>query len=118
MGSGAGDGPGRGSGRGKAQEDVISPYMARIRQLIESHLVYPAQARQWGIQGTVHLQFDIAADGSVVSGTTVFAEDDSVWLRQGASDTLSAIGAFPPPPTGRVTVKIPVTFKRSGGSGF
>lgn len=101
-----------------AQIDSITPYLQTIRRLIEAHLAYPDEARRWGIQGTIHLQFSIDPQGHVVEDSIRFPQDpdsgDTITaiLQRGARQTLDRIDIFPSPPQGQIAVEIPLTFKR------
>jgi len=100
---------------GTAPYDAIPSYLSQIQRLIETHMVYPSEARKWRIQGVIHLRFTIGPSGRIDPDSIVFPiPSDPVLLRQGALQTLAAIHEFPLPPSGRIVIEIPLRYKTTG----
>jgi TonB family protein len=103
---------GNGDVKGSSEPDRMPAYLALVRNLIQTNLVYPDEARKLRVHGSIHVRFDIDPEGTVSQGSIHFPdEQEPLSLRRGALQTLSAIGRFPPPPGGSITVEIPLRYK-------
>jgi protein TonB len=89
-----------------AQDDGADPLDA-IRELIESHLVYPPMARLQGIEGTVGVRFDVSAAGEP-TGLAVVESSGFEILDEAA---LATVERAAPLPLVSPTVKVPVVFQ-------
>lgn len=107
----AGDGNNAGSSSGNSSQTAT--YLSRnynyIQRRIRDRLVYPAQARRAGIQGTAELIFTIHEDGRV-SGVRVSASSGSALLDAAAVEAIYAAAPFRRPPA-EARLLIPVAFK-------
>jgi protein TonB len=84
-------GPGS-DGVGEAGD--YSPYYRRLRQLIVKALIYPAAARQRGLEGVVRLELVIEPSGSFSSVTVL--QSSTEWVLDDAA--IRTVRALRPPP--------------------
>ncbi|AEF84922.1 TonB family C- domain protein [Treponema primitia ZAS-2] len=107
----AGDGSSAGSSSGNSPQTAA--YLSRnynyIQRRIRDSLVYPAQARRTGIQGTAELIFTIHEDGRV-SGVRVSESSGSALLDAAAVEAIYAAAPFRRPPA-EARLLIPVAFR-------
>jgi protein TonB len=103
-----GAGSGGVSGRG-ASADEIAAYVARVRELLGRHKQYPPLARRRGLEGTILLALRIDGEGRVVSAR---AEDGALQpFARSALDAIERVGRFPSPPSGALSIEVPMRFR-------
>jgi protein TonB len=104
---------GAASNPGKRNEDgavYIKKNYNYIQRRIKEKLVYPAEAKRAGFQGTVEAVFTVHTDGSV-SGVFVRAGSGQALLDQAAVDAIYNAAPFRPPPPAAIKIAVPVSFK-------
>jgi protein TonB len=75
----------------------VQNYLALVMQRVERHKNYPRVARRRGLEGSVRIRFQIAADGSV---RALNLEDGHSLLQAAARRAVENAMPFPPPPPG------------------
>jgi protein TonB len=80
-----------------------------IQSRIREKLVYPAQARRAGLQGSAEISFIIHEDGRI-SNVLVISSSGSESLDNAAVEAIYAASPFRPPPA-EARLVIPVTFR-------
>jgi protein TonB len=98
--------PGRGGGAGERDRRI-----AIIQDRIQQALVYPRRARRRGIQGTVHVQFDLSESGRV--RTLMVARSSRERLLDRAS--METVRRAQPFPYVEGSLVVPVVFQLTGG---
>jgi protein TonB len=97
------------SGRASAQAQVyIKNNYLYIQRRIKNNLIYPAQAKRTGVQGTVDISFIMQGNGQVHS-VTVHRSSGQEILDSAAIEAVYRCAPFRPPPH-PITVIIPITF--------
>jgi protein TonB len=99
-----------GDGAGDAAE--YGAYHALIRRRIDELLTYPAAARRRGLSGTVHIEVEITATGTVGRVSLVASSSHRV-LDEAALDAARGVRRVPFPPNVRprpLRVRLPVVF--------
>ena len=93
----------------KAQEKkYVQDNLLYLQRRIKEKLIYPAQAKRTGIQGTVEIRFRIHLDGSV-SDIRVMRSSGSTLLDEAAAETIRKAAPFRPPSV-QTTLVIPIVF--------
>lgn len=92
--------------------EEIQRYLVQVKQKVERHLEYPAQAKKMGLEGETILRFSIFANGSLneisieivqSSGKKIFDDQAIIALKEAAP--------FASPPKESMTLRVPVSFK-------
>ncbi|WP_449245714.1 energy transducer TonB [Desulfobacca acetoxidans] len=120
-GAGSGDGAGRGgsgsgsgTGRGSGSGTTLQGYLHKVRSLLEKYKVYPPMARRRNEEGVVVLRFNISADGGIASVSVARSSGHNL-LDQGATETVSRVGKFPPIPAelqkSSLRIEVPLSFR-------
>ena len=92
-----GGGSGSGLGAGDAGEEYVKAHYAYIQRRIKKHLVYPAQARRMGLQGTATVSFVIQHDGEA-RDIRVIRSCGHESIDQAAVEAVTRASPFPAPP--------------------
>ena len=105
-----------GSGQAEAaggRQAARASYLAKLKDWLEERKVYPAEARNQRIEGTVRIYFTIDADGTVLKSGVRETSGDEV-LDRAAADLITRAQPLPAPPPafGRNTLTIvaPIRF--------
>ena len=75
----------------------VQNYLALVMQQVERHKNYPRVARRRGLEGSVQIRFQIAADGTV---RALNLEGGHSLLQSAARRAVEKAIPFPPPPPG------------------
>lgn len=97
-----------------ARHERENDYLQALQRALSKRRYYPASAQRRGLEGTVRVQFTIAADGSFGS-IRVVGSSGSSQLDKAALTTVKRLARFDPIPTaiGRRnwTVVAPIVYK-------
>ena len=111
MGRGDGLGGGRGSvGHGEGGKGSSGLLLALLRRIEEAKR-YPHEARRWGMEGTVEVEFRIGVDGSV-EGVTVVKSSGFPLLDEASVATIKRAAPLPIVPG---TIRIPISYRLRDG---
>ncbi|MFB2550112.1 energy transducer TonB family protein [Ensifer soli] len=103
-----------GSKRRDAGNAVVSNYNGKVRSKVNRAFRYPTAARREGHQGTVQVQFTLAASGAILNARVVKSAGSAI-LDQAAVDTVQRAAPFPRFPDGvgrdRWVFTIPMVYK-------
>ncbi len=91
---------------------VAAAYERQVAQIIRRNLLYPANARRRGIEGTVLVRFVIEDRGRAADIRIVESSGAPI-LDGNALETIMKC-SFPPPPGGSVELSLPITFRLIG----
>lgn len=92
--------------------EEIQRYLVQVKQKVQRHLEYPAQAKKMRLEGETILRFSIFANGSLneisieivqSSGKKIFDDQAIIALKEAAP--------FASPPKESMTLRVPVSFK-------
>lgn len=92
--------------------EAIEQYLMQVKQKVQRHLEYPAQAKKMRLEGETILKFSIFANGSLneisieivqSSGKKIFDDQAIIALKEAAP--------FASPPKESMTLRVPVSFK-------
>ncbi|MFZ5451179.1 MAG: energy transducer TonB [Thermodesulfobacteriota bacterium] len=118
IGSGSGSGSGSGQGRGSGSGNILSAYLAKVRQLLEKHKRYPGEARRRWEQGVVVLSFTISRNGEIAHPRVSHSSGYRA-LDEAAQDTLKRLSRFPPFPPHldrpSLAIEVPLAFRLREG---
>jgi len=96
----------------EAETGRLREYARQLTKKIQSHLVYPREARQAGLTGTAKVTFTILTGGQILPGTLrVTVSSGQARLDESALQTVRVSAPFDPPPQ-QMTVAVAVAFGR------
>jgi protein TonB len=101
--------PGERGGEGSEYDD----YLRALRGRIQSSLRYPPAARRRGLSGTVHLELEIEASGTIAQVSLARSSSHRV-LDDAALEAVRGLDRVPFPPDLRprpLRVRLPVVFE-------
>ena len=97
---------GSGFGAGDAGDEYVKAHYAYIQRRIKKHLVYPAQARRMGLQGTTTVSFIIQHNGEA-RDIRVVRSCGHESIDQAAVEAVTNASPFPAPPkSARIIIPI------------
>jgi TonB family protein len=95
-------------------QDVLSPYLKEVREKIERVKKYPDAAKEFGIEGTVHIKFTILSNGKV-ERVEVARSSGYETLDEAAVWAIKTATPFPPFPKAirreSLQIEVPLVFK-------
>ena len=93
-------------------DDLLSIYLAKVRQKIQESLRYPSMAKKMGIEGEAIVQFLIHSNGMVDASSIKIAKSSGkAILDRNAIDAILEAVPFALPPKEELEILIPVVFK-------
>ena len=93
-------------------DDVLTLYLAKVRQKIQESLRYPSMAKKMGLEGETIVQFLIHANGTVDASSVKIAKSSGkAVLDRNAIDAVLDAVPFALPPKEELEIIIPVVFK-------
>jgi len=96
----------------RQSDDLLSRYLAKVRQKIQESLHYPAMAKKMGIEGEAVVRFLIHTNGMVdASSITIAKSSGKAILDRNAIDAVLEAIPFELPPKEDLEIVIPVVFK-------
>ncbi|AOO66424.1 energy transducer TonB [Sulfurospirillum halorespirans] len=96
----------------RQSDDLLSIYLAKVRQKIQESLRYPSMAKKMGVEGEAVVQFLIHANGTVDASSIKIAKSSGkVVLDRNAIDAVLDATPFEFPPKEALEIAIPVVFK-------
>jgi len=96
----------------RQSDDLLSIYLAKVRQKIQESLRYPSMAKKMGVEGEAVVQFLIHANGTVDASSIKIAKSSGkAVLDRNAIDAVLDATPFDLPPKEALEIAIPVVFK-------
>lgn len=96
----------------RQSDDLLSIYLAKVRQKIQESLRYPSMAKKMGVEGEAVVQFLIHANGTVDASSIKIAKSSGkAVLDRNAIDAVLDATPFELPPKEALEIAIPVVFK-------
>ena len=96
----------------RQSDDLLSIYLAKVRQKIQESLRYPSMAKKMGVEGEAVVQFLIHANGTVDASSIKIAKSSGkAILDRNAIDAVLDAVPFDLPPKEALEIAIPVVFK-------
>lgn len=96
----------------RQSDDLLSLYLAKVRQKIQESLRYPSMAKKMGVEGEAVVQFLIHANGTVDASSIKIAKSSGkAILDHNAIDAVLDATPFELPPKEALEIAIPVVFK-------
>ncbi|MFO0688332.1 MAG: TonB family protein [Myxococcota bacterium] len=100
--------PGRATGRGDEQDDPYARYIESVRTAVQARKHYPPLARKRAVEGRVVARVAIRADGRIQA--IDFEQGAQPLLRRATHDAIRAAEPYPAPPSGAVTIELPIDY--------
>jgi len=96
----------------RQSDDLLSIYLAKVRQKIQESLRYPSMAKKMGLEGEAIVQFLIHSNGMVDASSIKIAKSSGkAILDRNAMDAVLDAIPFELPPKEELEIAIPVVFK-------
>jgi TonB family protein len=95
----------------KVNADILERYLYEVRVKIQKNLRYPPLAKRLKIQGESVVAFNILKDGRVEESTiTTYKSSKNSSLDAQAIRTILQVSPFGAPPSGQISIIVPVAF--------
>jgi len=91
--------------------NILEEYLFRVREKIQENLRYPPLAKRLRLEGESVVGFEILDNGGVVeSSCEVKKTSGHKTLDRGAIETILSVLPFEAPPSGKISIIVPVAF--------